>query len=172
MANVSPILLAHFWSKADVRSTGCWPWLGELNEFGYGVFHPGKSLDMGRGAHRFAYTAVKGDIPDGLMVRHLCGNKPCVNPDHLEVGTMKDNAADGLALGERRYGSRNHKTKLTEEQTLYVFRNPDGLRNRDLALMFGVSPATISLIQKGSRRQAVTQDEAHDACRISERNAA
>ena len=85
------------------------------------------------------------------MVRHLCGHKLCVNPHHLEVGTMADNAQDGIMLGETLRGSRNGKAKMTETEARYIIENPDELSGRNLATKFGVSPATVCLIQKGER---------------------
>lgn len=139
-----PILTAHFWKYVEVRANGvCWFWQGAKTN-GYGRFR-------GCRAHRFAYEIAKGDIPDGLMVRHLCGNKMCVNPAHLEAGTMYDNSQDGIRLGEILRGSANGKAKLTEADVAYIRTNPDELSGRNMATRFGVSPATISLIRSGRR---------------------
>jgi hypothetical protein len=141
---IDPIVTAHFWRRADVRGEGlCWFWRGAVST-GYGRFR-------GVRAHRFAYVLVKGPIPSELMVRHLCGNKLCVNPHHLEVGTMADNSRDGMALGEILRGSANGKAKLGEDDVAYIRANPDGMSGRNLATRFGVSPATISLIRSGQR---------------------
>jgi len=139
-----PITAAQFWRFAEVRSEGvCWFWKGAATN-GYGRFR-------GIRAHRFAYEIAKGPIPSELMVRHLCGNKLCVNPRHLEIGTMADNAADGMKLGETLRGAANGKAKLSEDDVLYIRSNPDDLSGRNLAIKFGVSPATISLIRSGRR---------------------
>lgn len=141
---VIPIEVAHFWAKVKIGGTAmCWPWQGHLAN-GYGRFR-------GERAHRYAYRLHKGDIPEELMVRHLCGNKLCVNPAHLEVGTMKENAADGIRLGETLRGSANGKAKINEDGARYILDNPDGLSGRQMAMKFGVSPATISLIRSGHR---------------------
>lgn len=139
-----PLLAAQFWKFVDVRSDGvCWFWQGAV-QMGYGRFR-------GVRAHRFAYELGKGAIPPDLMVRHLCGNKLCVNPNHLEAGTMADNARDGMRLGEILRGSANGKAKLTEDDVRYIRTNPDKLSGRNLATKFGVSCATISLIRSGRR---------------------
>lgn len=68
-----------FWFLVDVQNAdACWPWLGAINNNGYGQ-------------HRRAYELVKGPIPEGLVVMHLCNNRACCNPNHLEVGTQSDN---------------------------------------------------------------------------------
>lgn len=139
-----PITAAQFWRFAEVRSDGvCWFWRG-AKQMDYGRFR-------GVRAHRFAYEVAKGPIPPELMVRHLCGNKLCMNPNHLEVGTMADNARDGARLGEILRGSANGKAKLSEEDVRYIRINPDELSGRNLAVRFGVSAATISLIRSGRR---------------------
>ncbi len=141
---IDPILTAHFWKHVEVRANGvCWFWQGAKNN-GYGKYRAMR-------AHRFAYEVAKGPIPSDLMVRHLCGNKMCVNPAHLEVGTMADNSRDGIALGEILRGSANGKAKLSEADVLYIRRNPEKLTGRNLATKFSVSPATVSLIRSGRR---------------------
>lgn len=141
---VVPIEVAHFWAKVEIGGTAmCWRWTGQRQN-DYGRFR-------GERAHRYAYRLHKGEIPEGLMVRHLCGNKLCVNPDHLEPGTMADNAADGIRLGETLRGSRNGRSKIGEQDARYILENPDKLTGAKLALKFGVSRATVSLIQSGQR---------------------
>jgi len=142
--SVVPIEVAHFWAKVKIGGSAmCWIWCGQTVS-GYGRFR-------GERAHRYAYQIHKGPIPEGLLIRHMCGNKLCVNPDHLEVGTMAENAADGLRLGERLYGERNGRSKISEVDARYIIANPDGMTGAQMARKFGVSPATISLIRSGRR---------------------
>lgn len=90
-----------FWSKVDRRAEDeCWPWTGALRGLGYGQFSIGNDLPT-IGAHRVAYHLVKGPIPDGLTIDHLCGNPACCNPAHLEAVTMRENILRGNGIGAR-----------------------------------------------------------------------
>lgn len=73
-------------------NTGCWLWTANTSRDGYGKF----SYKGGQLAHRFAYEVVKGPIPDGLRIDHLCRQRCCVNPDHLEAVTHRENCIRGL----------------------------------------------------------------------------
>jgi hypothetical protein len=69
-----------FWAKV-YRGDDCWEWLAAKSTAGYGRFKVAGGLVQ---AHRFAYEDIVGPIPDGLQLDHLCRNRACVNPDHLE----------------------------------------------------------------------------------------
>ena len=73
--------------------TGCWLWLGYIAPTGYGRISIG---GKGFQAHRIIYEAVKGPIPHGLCIDHLCRNRGCVNPDHLEAVTHQVNLVRGF----------------------------------------------------------------------------
>lgn len=68
---------------------GCWEWVGSRMKHGYGQFGA-QGL-----AHRFSYKMHVGPIPKGLTVDHLCRNRSCVNPNHLEVVTLRENVLRG-----------------------------------------------------------------------------
>lgn len=84
-----------FKSKFRVLENGCWRWLGATNGTGYGVFRLSSPRRMIL-AHRFSYECHRGPIPAGLTLDHLCRNCPCVNPDHLEIVTLKVNILRGF----------------------------------------------------------------------------
>lgn len=70
--------------------------------------------------HRKVYEVMFGDIPKGLVVRHKCDNKLCINPEHLELGTPKDNSRDMVERGGSTKGERNAKSKLKEKDVIEI----------------------------------------------------
>lgn len=78
---------------------GCWEWQKYKNEWGYGrLRHNGKKVL----AHRASYEVFKGDFDKNLLVCHSCDNPSCVNPDHLFLGTNKDNVDDCISKGRHK----------------------------------------------------------------------
>jgi hypothetical protein len=86
-------LHTRFWSKVNADGI-CWQWTASLNTGGYGQFRLGKSMRL---AHRVAYEILVSPIPDGLDLDHLCRNRGCVNPDHLEPVTRRTNILRGIS---------------------------------------------------------------------------
>ena len=82
-----------FWAKVVVKENGCWEWIGANNGKGYGQFWDGTKLVT---AHGFAYGLLRGSIPEGLEPDHLCRNKKCVNPAHIEPVTRSENTRRGI----------------------------------------------------------------------------
>jgi hypothetical protein len=127
-SNLATVDKDRFWSFV-AKGDGCWEWTGYRGEQGYGVFSLGGKNHR---AHRFSYAHNVGPVRSGQMVCHRCDNPSCVRPDHLFLGSGKDNAADCIAKGRFpfRYGlnathcQRGHE--FTPENT-YTSRS--GKRN-------------------------------------------
>lgn len=130
--------------------TGCLEWTGFKNRDGYGVLHRGGKLIK---AHRLAYCNANGKLLDdiaGLVVRHKCDNRKCLNPDHLEIGTNADNTHDRHTRGRDAKGPKNGNSKLTEAEIIAIRRDYRGhcrqTGARPLAKKYGVSVSLISQI--------------------------
>ena len=90
--------LERFWKHVNKNApNGCWEWRGAKPE-GYGAFRIGSRTDRSYqtiGAHCFAYLMLRGAIPKGMVLDHLCRNTACVNPEHLEPVTLLENFRRG-----------------------------------------------------------------------------
>ncbi|MEB2544316.1 HNH endonuclease signature motif containing protein [Burkholderia cenocepacia] len=128
----------------------CIIWQRARTRDGYGVVnHDGKLVR----AHRLAYANHHGislSEIDGLVVRHRCDNPPCVNPDHLEIGTHADNAKDKVERGRTLRGEDQPSAKLTAEivaycREVYIARDKE-FGATALARRFGVTQSAISRV--------------------------
>lgn len=91
-----PRLKTRFLKKYVTSPTGCWEYTGGIDRCGYGKFAVGKRR---LGAHKVSYVLHRGSIDPGLVVMHTCDNPTCINPDHLQLGTVRDNVHDCIAKG-------------------------------------------------------------------------
>jgi hypothetical protein len=97
-----------FWRFVDKWHDGCWRWVGGIHKTGYGLF-----TIYQRGtvwAHRYSYEMAKGPIPAGMQLDHLCRVHNCVNPDHLEVVTPRENVMRGDTIARENL-SKTHCPK-------------------------------------------------------------
>lgn len=105
--------------------------------------------------HRWVYCDHNGvDILaiKGKVVRHKCDNPRCINPEHLELGTNKDNSQDMVSRGRSGAGGRNSRAKLTAEQVQQIkVLVSSGKLHREVAELFGVARNTVSRIVGGTR---------------------
>lgn len=100
----SSVVLQRMLDKVEiVTESGCWIWMGANNgDQGYGVVHIGSKKFR---AHRLMYELLLGQIPEGLVIDHLCRVRCCVNPAHMEPVTDRENILRGEAPGIKRIGA-------------------------------------------------------------------
>lgn len=142
-----------FWSHVSRDASGCWLWLGaEADDTGYGVFNSGSGSI---GAHVFAFELSNPGVDRrGLVVRHTCDVKLCVNPKHLVIGTQKDNVQDMDVRGRRvsnpRRGEAHGNAKLTWEIVVKAREaHAAGESIRSLARRYSVSSPTMTSALRG-----------------------
>lgn len=144
----------------------CLIWPGMKEKAGYGRWYVGS---LKKKAHRVIYCQHHGislESIEGLVLRHTCDNRPCVNPKHLLLGTQKDNVAD---MHERNrqgdFGGEKHAmSKLTEIQVLEIFAacKERKMSHRALARMYGVNQRTIWRIAHKKGWKSVLNEEVPD----------
>lgn len=131
--------------------SGCWLWSGTLGPIhGYGQIRIANVLWC---AHRLSYTVHYGEIPPGLMVLHRCDTRPCVNPDHLYLGTAKDNVRDALVRNRMPVGEQNYRAVLTNGAVRHIRATTES--NSDLAMVYGVTRQAIRNARAGKTWRSV-----------------
>jgi len=152
-------------SSIEKKSNGCWEWIKAKNPSGYGIF---KNLDdrnqsIGNKmriilSHRASYIIHKGEIPKGKFVCHSCDNRSCCNPDHLWIGSPKDNARDALKKGrlhldgltfQLKKGCKSPAAKLESHISEIRKRIANSERIVEIAESYQVSPQAIYSIKHG-----------------------
>lgn len=134
-----------FMSKVHKAENGCWLWTAYRMPSGYGNFRTPEKHEL---AHRVAYRLFVGAL-DTRDVMHACDNPSCVNPEHLSLGTRKENMQDAKSKLRTCSGASHGRAKLTTAQMLFV-KTAVGLQ-RDIAAMLGVSQGHVSAIRSGTR---------------------
>jgi|SRR5947207_6439155 len=133
----------------------CWVWMGFHSSSGYARFRY-------QYVHRLVWEAMYGPIPPGLWVLHHCDNRSCINPKHLWLGTVRDNAQDalrkgrlnlaGLRLGNRKRGEARAMSKLTAAKVREIReRAAKGEKYSVMAPEYGVCASLISEVARRLR---------------------
>jgi len=131
--------------KVVVDGNNCWNVVSHcLDSGGYGQY-------KGQRTHVFVYKKLIGEILKGQVVRHKCDNPKCCNPDHLEIGTQKDNADD---RENRNRG--NHYKKLTDEEVIEIAKSD--LSESKIAAIYGICRQTVNDIKNKKRRQKLLKN--------------
>lgn len=143
-----------FWTRVETVGE-CWEWQGARQKYGHGLMSvKGKHQK----AHRISFEIHNGPIPAGMVVRHKCDNPPCVNPDHLELGTLADNNRDRDERGRhvKLEGEAHGMHKLTDRQvaTIRRFAEERKLTRVAIARQFGISEGYLYALIKGRKRKA------------------
>ena len=140
-------LASRFWAKVEIKGLlDCWLWTGCKHSDGYGHIRDGRKV---MSAHRIAWELVYGSIPTGQYICHHCDVPACVNPNHLFIGSQKDNMDDMNAKGRGNYlkGEQNGFSKLTEENVLAIRSlGKQDLKHADIAKRFSIQRSQVSAI--------------------------
>lgn len=125
--------------------SGCWLWSGFISGTHGGFQMPAG----GRPAHRVSWVLHRGPIPGELWVLHHCDNRLCVNPDHLYLGTHRDNMDDMKRRKRARggKGTKNGAAKLTDDAVRWI--HGCGLTNAAAAAALGVSETAVWQVRRG-----------------------
>ncbi len=140
--------LPRFLQKIKVAESGCHEWQALMHRDGYGKFCLNQKTIP---AHRAAYLLLKGEIPEGMMVLHKCDNRKCVNPDHLYIGTAKDNCRDRRERcawwGTMKYTA----SEIAKCKELYAA----GLSQQKIGEILGMDQTTVSRFVRGKHLKRI-----------------
>ena len=139
-------LKVRFWKNVDKFNLGgCWNWMGYKDPNGYGKISVDRTAKL---AHRVSYELTQGNLDKKLLLCHKCDNPSCVNPDHLFVGTHKDNSQDMIRKNRGCSGENAPYAKLTKKDVEEIREqyNLGKISMRKLGKKFNVSYGAINAI--------------------------
>lgn len=119
------------------KGNSCWTWKGQIYPSGYGSFWYNRKNVL---AHRVSWMIFHGEIPENLCVCHTCDNPSCVNPNHLFLGTNKENTKD--MIDKNRMHKQQKLLDLSQEsKVIQMYKN--NIPQREIANLFNISQRTI-----------------------------
>jgi len=127
----------------DAASNGCWEWEGAKDKDGYGIFSFEKKTAR---AHRVALQLSGIDVPKGGLVCHTCDNPSCVNPNHLYLGSNRQNSDDKVKRGRSLKGARHYMAKLTDNDVIAIRQSTETAVKT--AKQFGISSSNVVMIRQ------------------------
>lgn len=134
-------LIERLLEHLELNDNGCWNSNLKAETNGYVRMMLGRKGDGRDSVHRVAWRLFRGPIPDGLFVCHRCDNPACFNPDHLFLGTQKDNMADMRAKGRERYNEKLAWWDVRDIQS-------DDRTAAEIAAFYGICTGTVYQIKQ------------------------
>jgi len=141
-----------FWVKVNKTKT-CWLWTASKTNTGYGTLGRKTRRYL---AHRYSWIIHNGEIPNGMCVCHHCDTPLCVNPEHLFLGTQKDNMKDASKKGRvegngNQYGENCGTSKLVENDIRNIKKcREEGMLLREIADIYNIHLSNVSYIVNGN----------------------
>ena len=130
--------------NSQYTESGCLEWQKGCFPSGYGtVKHGGKQWRV----HRLVWTLINGEIPDGKVIMHSCDNPKCCNPEHLSVGSPKDNKSDCVSKGRHAHGHKQGLSKLSADDVRAARKSK--MTTQELAKRHGVDWSTMDHARRG-----------------------
>ncbi len=155
----SKTLVERFEEKfTPVTESGCWLWTASCHDRGYGLFYTGRNLKKGKMefAHRVSYELYKGTRPAANEeVCHRCDTPCCVNPDHLFLGSHRDNMVD--MVEKNRFVAAGQKVN-EDEMLIAINMRECGYSMKDIATALNISSSHASRISRGIRKYFNKED--------------
>lgn len=135
--------------KKVIKKEGCWDWVGPFDEGNYPIMSCDRRYGPDRG-HRASWIIYKGPIPKGMLVCHQCDNPRCTNPQHLWIGTHKENAKDMIEKKRKANGEKTNNSKLKTEDVIEIKKLIKlGFSYPKISKMYEVAYGTIARIKRG-----------------------